>query len=615
MSNETVIIDDPLERHHELAVRLLDDGYPAHSLIVCLDVLRHEPPRRKPSKTMRLLIHLLLTLRDAEADPVRARPLRSFLAGEDEVRKEVLGHVEHYLGRQSRSAAETDGEAVRVENVLRELRELTSAMSEPAPPSRTPPGVANAMYVDPDDGSGRMTRIYVRFMQREELVGPDVVGQPIEGVSDAVRAAKAYLVRAGCADSLDDLQVEVLVGYFRPLVGESMTLAVFLAAVSAYLRMPLPEDWAFTGGVRGGSFDRDGSQAAPVMPIDHLEIKLRVCAEAGVRQLMVSAHLLESDWLGGPADGCQLERVESLAPAIEKVLPQHCLPEPKAARCGEALRVFLGSVFPSPRPAPREGPVVAGSHGPHRLFLWLAPLFFAAMFTERWLVSDYLIPDFYRGVTKLPLLWAIVLGSVAGLLIALTAYAALALPDRLLDRGLVASWWQIGIFLFAVHVAAGVLVQFSLRTPFAPPPRGLYVEHRTLQWCKDWTVTFLYLVVFYVNPYTRVRLAERAAAAGRSAWARRILEGRLWTRAAMPIAVPTLLTVIAAVAIMGLGYLDWQAVLDSSRAGAGPENGPWRIIHILSKDFGYTISCFLLLAWFYSRQHQLLRAAEVSQAT
>jgi hypothetical protein len=58
-----------------------------------------------------------------------------------------------------------------------------------------------------------------------------------------------------------------------------------------------------------------------------------------------------------------------------------------------------------------------------------------------------------------------------------------------------------------------------------------------------------------------------------------------------------LLVVIASVALMGFGFLDWQALTDPSRAGSGPGNGPWRAIHVIGRAQLYLLSCIAVLWW------------------
>ena len=104
-------------------------------------------------------------------------------------------------------------------------------------------------------------------------------------------------------------------------------------------------------------------------------------------------------------------------------------------------------------------------------------------------------------------------------------------------------------------------------------------------------------VVYFISPYTRIRLAGRAAAAGRSRWAADILEGRRWANASLPIYSLPVLIVIAALAFVAFGYLDWRSLVDPARAGASREGGPWRTIHIIGRAQLYALSCAGVLWW------------------
>jgi hypothetical protein len=219
------------------------------------------------------------------------------------------------------------------------------------------------------------------------------------------------------------------------------------------------------------------------------------------------------------------------------------------------------------------------------------------MLTERWLIADYLVPEYYLGVRRAPLWLAAFCGGVAAAALAGTLYASLRVVDRLLDCEAIVNWWLAAALLLAGCVLAWLPAQALIRDPFATPPRGAYFEHRTLQGWKDTAVLFLYALIFFVSPYTRVRLAERAGAARRLQWVREILEGRRWAHATFPAATVPLLVVIASVALMGFGFLDWQALTDPSRAGSGPGNGPWRAIHVIGRAQLYLLSCIAVLWW------------------
>ena len=185
--------------------------------------------------------------------------------------------------------------------------------------------------------------------------------------------------------------------------------------------------------------------------------------------------------------------------------------------------------------------------------------------------------------------------------------ASLRVVDRLMDVGAQASWGLTAGAILAGHVLVWLLVQVLIRDPFAPPPRGVFFEHRTFQWWKDNTVSYLFLLFFFVGPYTRIRLAERVANAGRWVWAADILAGRRWSWATFPATSVPLLIVIAAVAIMGLGFLDYQSLVDPTRAGAARGNGPWRTVHIIGYCHLYVGACMAVLWWNAKTSAQLGR--------
>jgi hypothetical protein len=468
----------------------------------------------------------------------------------------------------------------------------------PAPAATLPPGCAQCVVVEPQGGA-RLTRVHVRFGNWGRLDQEPLVGQAVPGARAALDAARQYLAMSGCAP-IDDLPAEVLVeGLFRPVHGESLALAVFMAAVSARLKMPVPADWAFTGAIGTPSAD---SPAGAVMPVNEIQAKLTACGLAGCSRLMVPAHLLPDS--AGPitAGPCRLEPATTTVEAIQRVLPAHRMAEaPRVVGWREYGACFLRALVPGPRSAVQPTPAPA-----HRVYRLAVPCFFAAMLTERWLVADYLIPEYYLGVYRPPVWLAVALGCLAAAVIAATFYASLRVVDVLLDREVTVNWWIAAAMLLAGCTLAWLPAQALIREPSAPPPHGIYFEHRTLQGWKDTTNLFLYGLIFFVSPYTRVRLAERAAAARRLRWAEEILAGRRWANATFPVTTVPLLVVIASVALMGMGYLDWQSLVDPSRAGAGPLNGPWRTIHILGRAELYLLSCIAVLWWLGRSMHRVV---------
>ena len=111
----------------------------------------------------------------------------------------------------------------------------------------------------------------------------------------------------------------------------------------------------------------------------------------------------------------------------------------------------------------------------------------------------------------------------------------------------------------------------------------------------------------WVQPlHKRTRLAEFAAVAGRGKGANEIPEDQRWADATSPMSSLPLLVVVASVAIMGLAYLDWQSLKDTSCAGAMNElNGPWRAIQVIGRAHMYVSSCAAALWWIARSTHRL----------
>jgi len=585
-------IDELLRRHLELVIRLHDGGYPALALEAALSALQHEPPSAE-SPLLQFLIHPVLTT--VCRSDAAALHFRQYLEAGRELRQAAHWWLRLNLDGLEANATADHGDELQPQlATVREFLEREPSGGQPSPPAMPlPPGCTRCVVVEPS-GEARLTRIHVRFGKWGRLDQAPIVGQVVPGARAALDAAQQYLAGSGC-EPIDGLQAEVLVeGMFRPIQGESLALAVFVAAVSARLRLPVSSQWAISGAVGSSSAD---SPAGAVMPVNEIRAKLYSCAQAGCLHLMVPAHLLPES-VGQLAQGpCALAAVTTTVEAVERALPEHCLPEsPRVAGWREYLGQFLQSLLP--------GDWLRR----HRGFRLVVPCFFALMLTERWLLGDYLIPEHYLGVYRAPVWLAVVLGGLVAVIMAATIYASLRVVDRLLDERATVNWWVAAALLLAGCALAWLPAQWLIRDPLAPPPRGAYLEHRTIQGWKDTTVLFLYALIFFVSPYCRVRLAERAAAARRLRWAREILEGRRWANATFPVASVPLLVVIASVALMGMGYLDWQSLTDPSRAGSGPENGPWRAIHIIGRAQLYLISCIAVLWWLGRSAQRVLPA-------
>jgi hypothetical protein len=581
-------IDDLMKRHLELAVRLHDAGHTALALETALAALQHEPPSRDaPLATF--LVHSLLTT--ALETGAAAGELQRHLAARPDLREAARWWVQFFLACQGDEPAADRGGGAPAHSLAALNSLLSREPSGVSLPSPLPllPGCARCVIVE-SSGQARLTRIHLRWGAWSGLDQAAIVGQAVPGSGAALDAARQYLARSGC-EPIDNLQAEVLVeGLFRPVQGESLSLAIFIAAVSARLGLAVPADWAFTGAIGAPAVD---TAAGAVMPVNEIEAKLAACARASCTRLMAPAHLLPGRAGGWNTKSCALVPAATTVEAIEAVWPAHRLREfPPVVGWREYLWQFFQTLAPR-----RSRSAVPLPNVRHRAFRLIVPWFFALMLTERWLVGDYLVPEYYWGVQRPTVVLAVLAGALVAALTAATVYASLRVVDRLLDRGATVNWWVAGGVLLAGCALAWLPAQVVIRDPSVPPPRGLFFEHRTLQGWKDTTVLFLYALIFFVSPYTRVRLAEGAAAAGRLRWAREILEGRRWTNATFPTATIPLLVVIASVALMGLGYLDWRSLTDPSRAGSGLGNGPWKAIHIIGRAYLYLLSCIVVLWW------------------
>ena len=582
---------DLFRRYLQLAARRHEAGHHVLALEIALAGLRQEPP----GCGSRLLGFLVNTaLAPLVMDPGQDGTLRAYLDAHVDVRREAAHHVREYRKQREAerdagrdSGGPLDGTLSRLVELLEgEMLSENRTWRRP----RLPCGCVHGVVVDPATRAARALRVHLRFGRWLEFGHEPIVGQPVPGAEAALAAAREYLEAAGCEPIPKDMQVEILLeGMFQRVQGESLALAVFVAAVSAWLRIPVPEELAFTGAIVASSaysFD------SVVIPVDWIHAKLEACAQAGCTQLMVEEHLLKQQSVTQVA-GCRLVPASGLEAVITDAMPQHRLPAPpRHAGYGETVGALLRLALPGRRGFPADS-----LDARHRGYRLLVPLFFVAMLTERWLIADYLNPEYYAGVWRAPGWLAAVLGMAAAFVLARTVYACLRLPDVLVRRGAIAPWLVVAFFMLAGHVASWLLLQVLVRDPAAPPPANMLIEHRTLQWCKDNMVLYVFAWLYFVAPHTRVRLAEHAAVAGRRHLAREILEGRRWASATLPIAAFGPLLVITVGGLAALGYLEWQTFLDTERAGADPSNGPWRAIHILLHSFLYIASSVVALWW------------------
>lgn len=564
-------------------------------LLACLD---HAPPSRD-SEAVRLLVNGLLVPAATRAEPSRVwADYRARLAADRPLRHAVAWWV-RYLAEQGETPLPDDRRPAETA-LAATLQFLKTDGPGVCTPASLPAGCARGVVVMPS-GEARMTRVHVRFGQWSGFGDGNVIGQPVPGADAAVTAARQHLAAAGC-ESIDHLQAEVwLEGLFQPVQGESLSLAVFIAAVSVRLRMPLPNDWAFTGALGRASVD---SPAGPIMPVNEIQAKRDACSRSGCRHLAIPAHVLPKEALSSPNEACAIEPMATTGQLTERLLPGHALPENPRPSGNRALVRRLAQTL---RPI-HSGPEQASSTGQHAAYRWVVPGLFGVMLTERWLLGDYLIPEYYEGVGHPPVMLAAALGAAAFAVLAAGFYAVLRLPDRSLDEGELVDWRRAAGALLVIHLLSWLAVQPLIRNPFAPPPHALFFEHRSLQWWKDAGALYLFALVFFLSPYTRIRLAERAAAAGRLRWAREILEDKRWATASLPISSVPVLIVIAAVALAAFGFLDWRALTDPSRAGAGQRNGPWRTVHIIARAQLYVLSCTAALWWISAATSWVTRA-------
>jgi hypothetical protein len=597
MTTASANLDDTLKRHLELAVRLRQQGEAILAGEVVLGMLQHEPPSLD-SEPSRFLVQMAVQMAQSPRTPAAEEWWEHFQSQPD-LGQILASHLRRLLRQQWTSVTGDFSHSDEASELTRILQRLESGCLCPGRSyagRRLPPGCARGVVVYPQ-GQAYMTRVFVRFNARNPAQEEWVVGQVLPGVARAITAAQQYLAAAGCRP-IDHLQAEVLfAGLFRPVQGESLALPVFMAAVSARIGMSLPPDWVFTGALGSATA---GEERTPVMPVNEIAAKLSVSARMGCTRLMIPAGLVGQMPTQLPST-CAIVKVESAVQAVELALPSHRLEENPRAISGWRLLYAFGQSMHPLHGQLRTLPQAED----HRLFRLGVPLFFAGMLTERWLFADYLVPEYYPGAARPALGLAFGLGSLGAAILGLFLYGGLTLSDRLLARGERADWWRLAVVLLVGHILAWMAVQPLLRNPLATPPAGLFLEHRTFQWWKDTMVLYFYAVIFFVSPYTRIRLAEAAAAAGRSRWAREIIEGRRWAGSMFPVGSLPMLVVVAAIAIMGLGHLEWQGLTDPLRAGAASTNGPWRILHIVGRAQLYFISCAVALWWMHRSASRL----------
>ncbi|MFO7906358.1 MAG: hypothetical protein R6U98_27120 [Pirellulaceae bacterium] len=585
MSNSAMNIDGLLQAHFELAVSLKLECRDELALHVALAALRHQPPASGDDLIRFLVWAILHPAVTNSAEGSVARSLIAFPTA----RREALHWTQSLRNELAQEGEVSD--ACLLDSVASFIESLPPAVSKVSLPS-LPPGCVNGIVVL-RSGKACLTRVHVRLSERSCWDQGFLIGTPVPGANEAMSAAATYLRQAGCPP-IDGMQAAVIVeGLFSPIEGRSLSLAVFMATISARTNTALPGKWAFTGSPARVAMAPATSSA--VMPIDELRAKLSACREAGCELLIVPEHNLPADKDFGAPGNCRIHPTSTTA-ELSKLLPGHEFPvSPRIAGAVESLFVMI----------PRRHPYNSSdwpknSVSGHPIFVIVTSLLFATLVTERWLLGDYLVKEYYTGVHRAGPWLATVLGSLAAALVGGGVFLALRLPRSLLRRGAAVRWTTVAVMLLGVYIATWVLVQPMIRNPLAPPPHGRFFEHRTLQWWKDSGVLFLYTMIFFVGPYARLIAAEGARQSGRSVWARDILRGERWACLAPSVCQPFALTVIASIAIMGLGYLDWISLTDGTRAGA---DAPWRTIHIVGRAQLLVISCLALLWWYARHWH------------
>jgi hypothetical protein len=362
-------VDELMRRHFEPVVRLHDAGRSALAFEAALAALGHEPPSTD-SPILMFFLHPLLTsfLHDGNAIG-----LRKHVLSRPSLRKETLWWVQFYLNTQrDETVKKNDGQALtrQLKQIRDRLEKDPVASDVPSPLS---PGCVRCVVVDPT-GIARMTRVYVRFGEWTRLDQDAVAGQVAPGAKAALDAAQQYLTSSGCK-SIDGLQAEILVeGGFGPIHGESLALAIFVAAISARLEMSVASHWAFTGAV--GSPSVESSQGT-VMPVNELRAKLAACGEGGCSHLVVPPHMLADDVAATVSGGCELLPVATTTETLAHVLSEHCLPElPRIVGWREYTGEFMKALVSGWKRS------AAMPHDEsHRTFRAIVPWVFAVMLT------------------------------------------------------------------------------------------------------------------------------------------------------------------------------------------------------------------------------------------
>ncbi len=210
------------------------------------------------------------------------------------------------------------------------------------------------------------------------------------------------------------------------------------------------------------------------------------------------------------------------------------------------------------------------------------------MLTERWLIADYLVPEYYEGVSRPPVAWAVVLGLVGAAIIAATFYASMRMVDVLLDRGAIVPWWIAAALLLTGCASLVVGASVDPQSGRAAAARNLPgTSHASGLERHGGAVSLR--ADFLCEPLCTNSPGPRAARAGRLRWARDILEGRRWAHATFPLATVGMLALVASIALMGLGLLEWQTLVDTSARALG---------RTMVRGARFTSSAALSSTWF-----------------
>ncbi len=211
-----------------------------------LAALAHIPPTCESQMLNFLISPLLASL--LEENPLGER-LQRHLSRRSDLRQAAQRWCEFKLEQAELDAGEEKSASdLKLLLLLVQYFSQNQTISAPAATAWQPAGCVRCVLVDPA-GKAATSRVYVRFGKWNMLDQAPMVGQIVPGAGMAIDAARHYLAMSG-SQFIDDLQTEILVeGLFRPVQGDSLALAIFIAAISARLQIPVRSDLAFSGAI------------------------------------------------------------------------------------------------------------------------------------------------------------------------------------------------------------------------------------------------------------------------------------------------------------------------------------------------------------------------------